>query len=383
MDCLKMDYGFLAVVTDDMDRVTGGVLFSHFPHSAYRNTLCNILDTLNSKLLAAGKPRIFVRSMDSREKITYDLYKKPMNSRDPDAMLTIFFQMAGDSRVLLLGETLPFDNSAEAQRCMRKAAEHEARVLQESLKKNDARHTYAYKNLAQENAKLKLELEFLQQQPQREPQREASTDTPTLGKRKFEDTVDTLAQLVTTLVERTTPEEPSKALEHSLAQVAKLQRDIERIHREYRTIRAVPDNATPQEEFECKLQFLQDMLTTKTNECDEMRSAWQNAHKLFLEKDRLLVESERAFRQNVNDMERMRERLEAKIAEITVKRNETTGRLRTATTHVNRLINAQNHDFDQRFNELRSVVQSVSRQSYACNWGLSYQLLPPNLRWQR
>ncbi len=127
--------------------MTGGILFGRFTTQMFRNTLCNNLDTMNNKLLRTGKPRIHVQSIDSREKIKHDLNGKPMNESDTDAMLTLFFQMAGDSRVIFLGNISSLENNAEAQRCMKKAAQHEVRVLEDSLKKNDAKHACQYVEL--------------------------------------------------------------------------------------------------------------------------------------------------------------------------------------------------------------------------------------------
>eukprot|EP00961_Rhodomonas_salina_P229768 3105213-Rhodomonas_salina.1 len=67
--------------------VESKMLHLSFGVQTSRNTLSNAIDTMNTMLLRAGKPRIHVRGIAQQGIVDYDIFGKPKDEQDPDAML--------------------------------------------------------------------------------------------------------------------------------------------------------------------------------------------------------------------------------------------------------------------------------------------------------
>lgn len=122
---IRADWALFIQETDSMDRMVGGVLFARFSQ-VQCNVLANRIDTMNTKLLRAGKPRIHVTSIDSREKPETDFLGNPIRENDPDAMLTYFIQSAHDHHIFVLGNEAKLLKNAEFYRAKAKAWESRA-----------------------------------------------------------------------------------------------------------------------------------------------------------------------------------------------------------------------------------------------------------------
>lgn len=126
----------------------GGTIYLRMHVRTRRNQLCSLIDAYNTQQLRDGKSRICVTAIDSR-----DAPKKPPS--DPDAMLALFFQAAADSHIVVLGNVAALSENCETQRCLRKVAEHEARLLADSLANISRMHAQTLRALRLESAVLK------------------------------------------------------------------------------------------------------------------------------------------------------------------------------------------------------------------------------------
>eukprot|EP00961_Rhodomonas_salina_P024542 330725-Rhodomonas_salina.1 len=137
------------------------MIYLSFQQKTKRNTICNSLDTMNTMLLRAGKPRIHVRGIAQQGKVDYDLFGKPKYDNDPDAMLVLFCEKLVNQDPVQLGKQVDLNENLEFQRAWRKAEQARCKRLfdkqREQLESTIQTGLQERAELGAENCKLKAE----------------------------------------------------------------------------------------------------------------------------------------------------------------------------------------------------------------------------------
>eukprot|EP00961_Rhodomonas_salina_P296124 3936073-Rhodomonas_salina.2 len=68
-----------------------------FLSATWRNALCNSIDTMNTMLLRAGKPRIHVRGIAQQGNVNEKIFGTPKDQQDADAMVLFCEKLGGEA----------------------------------------------------------------------------------------------------------------------------------------------------------------------------------------------------------------------------------------------------------------------------------------------